>query len=759
MAEALRLSDIDHGGPLFSRGVDGAAPAPTNVLQLAVPDMHCGMCMRTVEETLSAMPAVEAARVNLSAKRVTVILKDKLSNAEPYIEALKDAGFDARPLITHTDEAQAQLDRDYLKRLGVAGFAAANVMLLSVSVWSGHSGDMPASMQTLFHWLSAVIALPAVAYAGKPFFSSARKAIAARRLNMDVPISLGVTLATGMSLYQTIRGSEQVYFDAAITLLFFLLIGRALDQRMRVRAAGAAQNLLALRTPATSVIGPDGGIMRIATNDVRPGMRILVAAGERIPVDARVTKGVTDIDQSLMTGESRPQSVGPGDKVYCGTINLGAPFEAEVTAIADNTLLAEIARLMETAEQARGKYVRLADRAARLYAPAVHALGAATFAGWMVAGYGWEQALTAAIAVLIITCPCALALAVPAVQVVATSRLFRKGVVLKAADGLERLSEVDTIVLDKTGTLTLGEPRLVDPQSVSDTVLSKAAALAAHSRHPYSKAVVAAAKSRRLATPVIEGIEEVAGAGLKAVVDGSEWRLGSARFCAVDRGDDAGQTLWLRIGGDAPVALSMRDELRPDAQAVVAQLKAAGYGMEILSGDRIETVADVARAAGIETWAGEQQPGDKIRRIEALAGQGRKVLMIGDGLNDAPALAAGHASMSPASAADISQTAADAVFQGEALSPIVEALAVAKGAHRRAMENFSIAIGYNAIFVPLAVVGYVTPLIAAIAMSGSSLAVTANALRLSRQRLKLTGGTAAHTGTPPIALRPVEART
>lgn len=759
MAEALRLSDVNHGGGLLAPAPQAGAASPTNLLQLAVPDMHCGMCMRTVEETLAAMPTVEAARVNLSAKRVTVVLKDKLTNAEPYIEALKEAGFDARPLVSHTDEAQAQLDRDYLKRLGVAGFAAANIMLLSVSVWSGHSGDMPASMQTLFHWLSAVIALPAVAYAGKPFFSSARKAVAARRLNMDVPISLGVTLATAMSLYQTIRGSEQVYFDAAVTLLFFLLIGRALDQRMRVRAAGAAQNLLALRTPAASIIGPDGAIARIATNDVRPGMRILVAAGERVPVDARVTKGATDIDQSLMTGESRPQHVGPGDKVYCGTINLGAPFEAEVTAIADNTLLAEIARLMETAEQARGRYVRLADRAARLYAPAVHALGAATFAGWMLVGYGWEQALTAAIAVLIITCPCALALAVPAVQVVATSRLFRQGVVLKAADGLERLSEVDTIVLDKTGTLTLGEPRLVEPEAVPDSVLGKAAALAAQSRHPYSKAVVAAAKARRLSPFAVEGIEEVSGAGLKATVDGTEWRLGSAKFCAVERDNDAGQTLWFRIGDAAPVALAMRDELRPDARDVVAQLKAAGYRVEILSGDRSDAVGEAAAAAGIETWAGEQQPGDKISRLEALAAEGRKVLMVGDGLNDAPALAAGHASMSPASAADISQTAADAVFQGEALSPILEALAVAKGAHGRAIENFAIAIGYNAIFVPLAVVGYVTPLIAAIAMSGSSLAVTANALRLSRQRLKLTSSATRPSDPSPIASRPVEART
>jgi P-type Cu2+ transporter len=547
---------------------------------------------------------------------------------------------------------------------------------------------------------------------------------------MDVPISLGVTLATGMSLFQTIRGSEQVYFDAAITLLFFLLIGRVLDQRMRVRATSAAENLLGLRSPAASVVGVDGRVERMATADILPGQRVRVTAGERIPVDGRIIVGTTEIDRSLITGESLPQIARVGELVHCGTINLSAPIDIEATAAAQDTLLADIARLMSTAEQNRGRFVRLADRAARLYAPAVHILGALTFAGWMAAGYGWEPALTAAIAVLIITCPCALALAVPAVQVVATSALFRRGVVLKVPDALERLSEVDTLAFDKTGTLTLGTPSLIDADTIDPTVLAAAAALASHSQHPYSHAVSASARSRRLAIPQAVGVSEVPGSGLQGNIDGQVVRLGSAAFCSASGHALSEATVWVRYGSNPPIALRMEDALRPDAVATLKTLKAAGYAIEILSCDSRQTVESVARQLGVGAWLADMKPADKIARIDALKRAGRKVLMVGDGLNDAPALAAGHASLSPATATDITQTAADAIFQGQHLAPIVDLLVCAKAAQRRSLENFAIAIGYNIVFVPLAMAGGVTPLIAAIAMSASSIAVTMNALRI-----------------------------
>ena len=539
--------------------------------------------MRKVEQALIAVPGVECARANLSARRVSIITSGQPSSAEPFISALEAIGF-AASLLADEARPSAAASQDYLKRLGVAGFAAANVMLLSVSVWSGHAGDMPASLQTAFHWLSALIAVPAVAYAGQPFFASARKALAARRLNMDVPISLGVLLATAMSLYQTIRGSEQVYFDAAITLLFFLLVGRALDSRMRARAASAAENLLGLASPATSVIRSDGQIERIDTRGVRPGMRILIAAGERIPVDARLLRNGADVDESLLTGESLPRHVEIGDRLYSGTVNLSGPVEAEATSSADDTLIADIARLMRTAEQARGRYVRLADRAARLYAPGVHILGLATFVGWTMTGNDWEQALTAAIAVLIITCPCALALAVPVVQVVATGRLFRQGVIVKTADGLERLAEVDTVVFDKTGTLTISEPRLIDDGSVPDAALVRAASLATNSRHPYSVAIVRSARARNLAITSVDGVEEIAGAGLRVAIDGRNVRLGSRTHCGLEDVSTDQASLWLRDGADAPVAFHFEDTLRPDAFATVAALKKQGFSVEASGG-------------------------------------------------------------------------------------------------------------------------------------------------------------------------------
>ncbi len=713
-----------------------AVSSDTRVLTLVVEGMHCGNCMRKVERTLQAVPGVVAARVNLSNGRAHVTTASTGVELDTLVEALCGVGFKSYELVEGTVPAHAAHDAAYLRRLGVAGFAASNIMLMSVAVWAGIAGDMDASLKTLFHWLSALVAIPAVAYAGQPFFQSAARALRARQLNMDVPISLGVTLATGMSLYQTMRGSDQVYFDAAVSLLFFLLIGRYLDMAMRSRASSAAQNLLGLRAAAATVVLPDGTTQRLPTRDVVPGMRILVAAGERIPVDARVRSGTADVDESLITGESRPRHVEVGDTVYSGTISVTGTLETEALAREENTLLADISRLMGAAEQARGRYVRLADRAAQLYAPAVHLLGLGTFIGWMLLGHGWEPALTAAVAVLIITCPCALALAVPAVQVAASGRLFRSGIILKAADGLERMAEVDTIIFDKTGTLTLGEPRLENGANIDDATLGRAAGLAIASRHPYARAVVAAAKARGLAAAPVPDVAEVAGAGLRHVGIAGEARLGSASFCGVSESiADSGSTLWLHTPDGRATAFHFTDPLREDAASVVIRLSNAGFHVEILSGDGRAAVAEAAGAAGAAIWHAGLKPADKIARIDQLKAEGRKVLMVGDGLNDAPALAAGHASLSPATAVDISQTAADAVFQGERLAPVIDVLLVAHGARRRALENFGIAIGYNFIFVPLAVIGLATPLIAAIAMSASSIAVTANALRLSRQHL------------------------
>jgi len=722
-----------------SSRVIGRAASPQTV-SLVVDSMHCGACMATVERTLRRIAGVQDARVNLSSRRVNVAFDAAVTGPQPLIDALAREGYPAAEAVETAGKQDARRADDLLRRLGVAGFAAANVMLLSVSVWAGAVSDMDDTVASLFHWLSALIAMPSIAYAAQPFFRSAGGALRARRLNMDVPISLGIILATAMSLFQTMRGSHQVYFDAAIMLTFFLLIGRYLDEQVRIKARGAAENLLGLKALTAAVLDAEGRVERMPARALAPGMRIHVAAGERIPVDGRILSGSAEIDESLITGETLPRMAGPGDSVHAGTINMTTAITVEATATDDNTLLAEIARLMHAAEQGRGQYVRLADRAARVYAPAVHILGASTFVGWMMAGAGWETALTYAIAVLIITCPCALALAVPAVQVAATSRLFGKGVIVKAGDGLERLANVDTIVFDKTGTLTRGEPVLRNGADVSEATLAAAASLAIASRHPYSKAVVSAARERSVAVAAAPGVLEVPGSGLVApCASGGELRLGSASW-AEDGGGAAearAGSLWFLDAEGRAIALDFEDAVRPDAAETVSALKAAGYLVCLVSGDRSETVSDVAGSVGIDAWWAGVKPDGKIAFVEDLKARGRTVLMVGDGLNDAPALAAADASISPSTAADVSQTAADAVFQGQALAPILETIRVARASQRMSLQNFAIAIGYNIVFVPLAVAGHVTPLIAALAMSLSSIAVTVNALRLRSRRLAL----------------------
>ena len=714
-----------------------ALPTANQTVTLAVENMVCGGCMRKVETALAAVPGVISARANLSAKRATVVFeKPQEAGAAKAIDALGAIGFRAAELAPETAETAQDSGRYLLMRLGVAGFAAMNIMLFSVSVWAG--SDAGNATHELFHWISAIIAVPAVAYAGQPFFSSAWEALKRWRVNMDVPISLAILLSTAMSVFQTIKGSDQVYFDAGVSLLFFLLIGRYLDQRVRVRARGAAENLLSLKAQWAYVIGSDGSVERLPSRLVEPGMRLAVAAGERFPADGVIVQGVTTIDESLITGETLPREAQANAAVYAGSVNLGAPVEMEARAAEADTLLSQIARLMETAEQARGRYVRLADRAARLYAPAVHTLAALSFTGWMIAGAGWEYSLIIAIAVLIITCPCALALAVPAVQVAASARLFDRGILLKAADGLERLAETDTVVFDKTGTLTAGVPSLANGAGIEDTDLKAAAMLASSSRHPYAQAVTTAAKQRFGSVQTASGIEEVPGAGLRRISEAGEEHLGSASWCGVPVDEAGSASLWYVRPGAKPVAFRFEDKLREDAAQAISVLKDANYEILLLSGDREEAVKSAALAAGIEDWHAALKPHEKIERIEALKAQGHTVLMVGDGLNDAPALAAAHASLSPSTATDVTQTASDAVFQGAKLMPVIEALATARRTRAMAFQNFAIAAGYNLLFIPLAMAGMVTPLIAAIAMSTSSIIVTVNALRLRTAKLELT---------------------
>ncbi len=700
-------------------------------LHLLVEGIHCGGCVNKIERALARLPGVTAARVNLTTRRLAVTWHGEAARAQSLADCVTALGYRVVPYDpSRLQSADAEEEKRLLRAMAVAGFAAGNVMLLSVSVWAGHFQGMGAATRDLLHWFSALIALPAILYAGQPFFGSALRALRAGHTNMDVPISLAVLLAGGMSLFETMRGGEHAYFDSAVTLLFFLLVGRYLDRRARGRARLAAERLLTLGAGAVTVIGADGRQVMVPPEQVRTGWTVLATAGERIAVDGRVLVGQSDIDTSLITGETLPRTVGPGDQVFAGTLNQGAPLKLQVTAVGEDTLLSEIVRLMEHAEQRKARYVHIADRIARFYAPVVHGLALLTFLGWLLfAATPWQQALLIAIAVLIVTCPCALGLAVPAVQVIASGRLLRRGILLKSATALERIARADTVVFDKTGTLTQGRPELEPGHGLGPEDLRLAAALAGASRHPLARALCRAVPG----VPVADGVRETPGLGLSLQGEAGEVRLGSRAWCGVEDEDSrAGPELWLARPGQAPQQLCFHDPLRPDAAAVVTELQRQGFEVALLSGDRPAAVEAVARELGIERWQAACRPDDKVARLHDLEQQGRRVLMVGDGLNDAPALAAALVSVSPSSAADISQTAADAVFQGEALAPVLELLRVARRAERLVKQNFALSFGYNGLAVPLAVLGYVTPLIAAICMSASSILVVGNALRLAR---------------------------
>ena len=699
-----------------------------------VPAMHCIACVRRIEDGLSDLPFVQEARANLTTQRVRVTWDATSGKAAALSKALSNEGFEhtVLQLGQPADDAHDETQRQLLYCVGVAGFATANIMLLSVSVWSGADAET----RQLFHLISGLIAVPAVFFAGRPFFASALGALSHRRLNMDVPISLAVLLALAMSIIESLNGGEEAYFDAAAMLLFFLLIGRALDHAMRVRARGAVSLLTRLAAKGAVIIHDDGSHHYVPIENVQVGDRLMVAAGERVPVDGVVRRGQSEVDRSLVTGESEPVRVGAGEPIEAGIVNLGAPFEIEATKSPDQSFIGEIVAMMAAAENGKSRFIRIADRAARIYAPAVHILALLTFIGWLVATHGdWQSAAYTAIAVLIITCPCALGLAVPIVHVVGAERLFSRGIFMKDGAAFEKLSEADTIVFDKTGTLTLGRPE-VGNSTADPKQMAIAGALARRSRHPAAQAIARYTSANPSSDITIDDIVEVPGAGIEGVFEGGRVRLGrpdwvGERTEAKAAIDATGATVVaFAVEGGSLATFEMEDRVRPDAREAVSTLRNAGLDLHILSGDAEAPVRNVADRLDVGTFASGQKPADKIAYVDRLQRHGRKVLMVGDGLNDAPALAAGHVSMAPSSGSDVGRQAADFVFAGDSLDAVPFAYSIAKRTDQLVKQNIGLAVAYNCIAVPLAIAGLVTPLVAAIAMSASSILVVANSLRL-----------------------------
>ncbi len=716
-SDELRLSSHDLGGGLLQT-------------DLSVPGIHCAACIRAVEDNLKALKGVENARVNLSTKRVSI--KWRGNSVPRFIETLRQAGYEAHLYENRKDDEDRTLTH-LIRALAVAGFGAMNIMLLSVSIWSGAD----AATRQSFHWVSAFIALPVLAYSGQVFFRSAWTALKARRTNMDVPITIGVSLAFGLSFYDTLAGGKHAYFDASVTLLFFLLIGRTLDHMMREKARVAVRGLMRLAPRGATVLLSDGSQEYRPISEISPGMHLSIKPGDRVGLDSQVVEGRSDVDASIATGESMALPVERGSDLKAGMVNLTGALTVEVTARAEDSFIAEMLRLMEVAEGGAARYRRIADRAAAAYSPLVHSAALLTFLGWMLASGDWHNAVSVAISVLIITCPCALGLAVPIVQVVAARRLFDGGVLAKDGTALERLAGIDTVIFDKTGTLTLGRPSLSAPEAYRPEILGKAGAIAERSNHPLAKAIAAVAGPAQRFNYAPQNVTETPGLGMEATLQGHTYRLGRAEWALTACADATlfGRTV-LSEDGRLIATFAFQDRLRPGAKEAVMRLQRDGLALGILSGDHEESVRAIAEALGISAYESGMLPKAKLAHIAALSEAGHKVAMIGDGLNDAPALVAAEVSMAPASAADIGRNAAGFVFLHDSLEAVPAALETARRARQLIRQNFLLAILYNALALPVAVAGYVTPLVAALAMSVSSLLVIMNALRLGASNTK-----------------------
>lgn len=696
------------------------AAGSTHDLELMVSGLNCGACIWLVEQALAAEPDVLRARANLSTRRLSITWRGEAARARDLAGLVARLGFRVAPwspaCLRATEDAEGQA---LLRALGIAAFGSMNVMLVSVAVWVG--GDMGEQTRALMHWLAALIALPTVLVAGMPFYRSAWRAARTGRTNMDLAVSLGVIATTAMSFSEVLRNGPYTWFDGATSLLALLLAGRLLDRRMRRKAGQAVAELLALQDGTVTVQDAHGQAREVQAEQVRAGELVHVAAGERLRLDGVSGEAVV-LDMSATTGESVPRHLPAGQALPAGAINMGSAFLMQVTSAMRDGSLAALGRLLERADQGRGRFVSIADRAARIYVPTVHIIAVATFLGWWLGvGMDWQAALVPAVAALIVTCPCGLAIAVPAVQVAAAGALFRRGILVASPTALERLATADYAVLDKTGTLTEGQPELLRDHPQDLATLRLAAGMARASRHPLARALVRACPD----APALSGVSEVPGSGLRL----GDVRLGSAAFCGLPEPAGAEMTMFLSRPAHLATRFRFRDQLRPESGQVVASLHDLGLATEVLSGDAPEVVQEAARQTGVEHWQARVIPAAKASRLEALRAKGLRPLMVGDGINDAGALGLAHVSASPSNAAGVAQAASDIVLLGEGLAALPFAIRVARRAQRLARQNIVFSLTYNVVAVPAAVLGHVTPLVAAIVMASSSIIVILNALR------------------------------
>ena len=734
----------------FSHAQDAAhaqAGEPVNWTSHVVIDgMHCAACAFNIEAALESVPGVRSVEVNATTHRARVVWDESRVLPSRWMAAIESAGYSARPAADNTlRQVREQETRKALWRMSVAGFCMMQVMMYAYPSYVAMEGDITPDMVQLLRWASWVLSLPVMFFSCGPFFGSAWRDLIHRRISMDLPVSIGMLITFVVSTAATFEPNGllggEVYFDSLTMFVFFLLTGRWMELRMRDRTAGALDALMNRLPDSVARRLPDGRFERVAVRRLLVGDVVQVMPGESFPADGTVLEGSTLADEALLTGESRPQNRQAGDAVVAGSHNLTASVLVRVDQVGHATRFAQIVALMENASLQKPRLALLADRVAKpfLWVVLLMAFGAAAW-WWAVEP---AKALMVAVAVLVVTCPCALSLATPAAMLAAAGQLARQGVLVRQLQSLEALSAVDTVIFDKTGTLTRDGQRVVQaqvsPQVGESQALAWAAGLASHSLHPLSRALVLAQAASSVGSSEASTwreVQERVGQALLAHDDaGREWRLGSWAFCqaAVSEPVSAQDAqVHLVCEGAWLASWTFSEDVRDDARETVRRLQEAGVHVQILSGDRPTAVAQVAQQLGITDARGACSPQDKLQVLQHAQELGHKVAMVGDGLNDGPVLAGAHVSVALGQAVPLTQSNADLVLMGDRLVAVADAHVLSKRTLRIVRQNLWWAAFYNAICVPLAWVGLLPPWLAGLGMALSSLLVVINALRLSR---------------------------
>ena len=743
----LRILDSAEEWSAFSRPMSGLASGWES--SVVIEGMHCAACALTVEDALRGVPGVLRAEVSAASQRARVLWLADQVQPSGWMQAVQAAGYRAVP----ANDAQARArrlaeSRTALWRLLVAALCMMQVMMYAYPAYVAAPADLSTEMAQLLRWASWVLTLPVMLFSCGPFFSSALRDLAQRRVSMDLPVALGMLITFGVSSAGTfepggIFGAE-VYFDSLTMFVTFLLFGRWLETRLRDQTAGALEALMNRLPDSVARRTPGGGFERVPVRRLQPGDVIQVLPGETFAADGELLLGDTRVDESLLTGESYPLQRGPGAAVIAGSYNLLSVVQVSVTEVGPDTRFARIVALMESVSASRPRLARLADRMARPFLLSV------LLAAALACAYWWRQdpghALMVAVAVLVVTCPCALSLATPAAMLAAAGALAQCGVLVRRLDAFEALAKVDTVMFDKTGTLTRDCLVLAGTRTragiTAAQALAQAQALARHSLHPVSRALVAAFTSQQTPTSQTDWlascVTETPGGGVLARVgygpdgrEATEMRLGSAAFCQLMQPASSLMQVFLADAQGWLATFDLQEDLRPDALATVQSLQAAGISVHLLSGDRPETVSRVAQALGITAYAGACTPQNKLDFLQRAQQAGRRVAMVGDGLNDGPVLAGAQVSFAFGQAVPLAQAKADFVVPGGQLGAVAQAVLLARRTVRIVRQNLAWAALYNAVCVPLAVAGLLSAWAAGLGMALSSLLVVLNALRLS----------------------------